>query len=85
MKPIKPLVNKLKDGSLLIEWIHPKNKCRFFITIEKNIKESHWGFVSKCDCKDDSFKEMLMEGGELPKELLERLTEEGEHLDETFN
>lgn len=64
---LKPFVNKLDDGSLLIEWA-TKNE-RFMISIEPDLKESSWCFVAK---ERWGFP-MLSESGYLPKELLELL------------
>jgi hypothetical protein len=64
--PIKPMINKLNDGSILFEWC--AKDCRFGISIEPNLKESTWYYVSRCP------KQML-EGDYLPKEFVELLKE----------
>lgn len=48
------------DGSILFEWIHENH--RFAISIEEDITESSWYFVSK---------DGTIEGEVLPEELLE--------------
>lgn len=58
---MEPFVTYCADDSLLIEWID--SDCRFGISIEPNLKESSWYFVTKdyCDC------------GTLPPAMIERL------------
>lgn len=41
----KPNIVELEDGGILIEWV--KETKRFGITIERNISDSGWYFVSK--------------------------------------
>jgi hypothetical protein len=57
---IKPLIHVAEDGSVLIEWI--TRDVRFYLTIEKDINESSWGFLSRYG---------FMSSGELPKELID--------------
>ena len=57
-----------EDGSILIEWRLPNHK-RFGITIERDVSESGWYFVSR-----DGDAEL----GELPPELISVLS--GLHL-----
>jgi hypothetical protein len=58
---MKPSVHIGTDGALLVEWI--TKDCRFYLAIEKDLKGSSWGYLSKC-------KKQLHEFGELPEELL---------------
>lgn len=62
---MKPYIQKQLDGSILFEWIH--QNCRFGISLEKDIKDSSWYFVSK--------KPFFSEGSYLPKEFIDQLKE----------
>ena len=57
---MKPYVRQVEDGSILFEWISKNH--RFCISIEPNIVESSWFFVSK---------DGTMESGYLPSELIQ--------------
>lgn len=59
-KPIKPLVNILDSGEILIEWI--AKDMRFNLSLERDPRDSCWVFVSRYG---------LSECGVLPKELLQ--------------
>lgn len=56
---MKPCVSYPEDGSTSIEWIG--DGIRFAISLEKNLEDSGWYFVSKDD---------MAEYGSLPEELL---------------
>ncbi len=58
-----PHINRLDDGSILIEWID--TNVRFGISIERDIKESGWFFVCPIlnimECGYFPFREMTNE------------------------
>lgn len=42
----QPHITKCEDGSILLEWILGTD-ARFYISIEPNLGESSWGYVTK--------------------------------------
>lgn len=59
----KPYVTESEDGSIWIEFT--KDNKRFFITLENNLDESGWGYVSKengdLDMECDSLEPRMLE------------------------
>jgi hypothetical protein len=66
---MKPIINKCEDGSVLIEFI--KKDWRFYLAIEKDLKESSWGF-----CAREGKLKNWSESGDLSESFLKLVTPE---------